>query len=198
MLNFLKSLSVALLLVTTIVFVGEAQGLIPKPADNLEPKTKSGALLRSTAWTFGPAAVGTGLILIGAEGQGASDITVAVGIGIGVMGLSFGPGAGVAYSGHEQPYKGSWIRFLGCTVAGFGVAAIGFADAFNNDDHDGVFAFYIGIGGSIWLWSTIHDTVKANKEVDRYNREHGFTAVDLTPAYFPASNAGGLQLTLHF
>lgn len=194
MFHIIKSFSIALLLFVIFANSGESQVVDSEKVSQIEVKSKSGAAFRSAAWTLGPAAAGTALILIGAEGRGASELTVAIGIGIGTFGLTFGPGAGLSYAGSDQPYKGSWIRFAGCAVAGLGVAGMGVSNSLGDDTDWGAVALFIGGGGIVWLWSTIHDVVKASDEVERYNREHGFEAISIAPTYDRENKAVGLKL----
>jgi len=198
MIHFIRSCSITLLFVIVFAITGKAQVVDPENVSHFVPKSESGAVMRSALWTLGPAAVGTGLILVGAEGPEESGLTIAIGIGIGVFGLTFGPGAGLSYAGSEQPDKGSLIRFAGCILAGVGVMGMGVSSSLGNDTDWGAVALFVGGGAVIWSWSAIHDNIKAANEVERYNREHGFASMSITPTYDSETKAGGLKLTFRF
>ena len=178
-----------------IVVVGFGTPVSAQIAPPDSAKSTSTAINYSVMGTLLPAALGGWLVIEGARGMGANEGKVALGIAIGSLGLIFGPGLGHAYAESPRPMKRTWTRTAGVAIAGLGFASMGFSDAYGNDSPAGVYLM-MAVGGGMYLYGAVRDISELDDSVDRYNRQHGYTGVRLSPVYFVHSDAVGLAVSI--
>ena len=161
----------------------------------LAPKSKKTALTYSLAGTLIPVTAGA-VIFFGWSDQfdNWDDAESIIAASLGGFGLIFGPGFGHCYAGNPgRMATGALIRMA---PAGLVVAGTAFRSSYGVSP--GVTAKGVVLAVAVILPSAIYDIATVGKSVDRYNREHSLTRIELKPTYYAQERAIGLTLSIRF
>lgn len=188
------------LLICTVFILTQSGQAQAKPG--LVPKSEKTALRYSLYGTLIPVAVGGIILLNESENLGEAQLIFAG--SVGAFGIIFGPAFGHCYAErYGYLLKGFLIRGLTLGTYALIAAAQSSRPCFGaicsnggKGDYHIFPAIVLPVG--IAIVSAIYDTAIVGKSVDKYNNEHGFSKIKLTPTYFAQENAPGLMLSINF